>query len=149
MLNSQHCDTLCNPPIPAVTSTSVFVQTDNNGLCDFPLLHLLIVCFSLIYLKLLGQLENTGPPPAEKEMISSLPTVCISEEQTGSDTSHRNTSSNIFLIIFTLSFVPYLSFLPLLPSFLPLPFYFLSLNPFFNVSTSFASLVFLLLLLPC
>lgn len=86
MSNSQHCDTLCNPPIPAVTSTSVFVQTDNNGLCDFPSLHLLIVCFSLIYPKLLGQLENTGPPPAEKEMISSLPTVCISEEQTGSDT---------------------------------------------------------------
>ncbi|XP_077446062.1 E3 ubiquitin-protein ligase RNF115 isoform X2 [Stigmatopora argus] len=33
--------------------------------------------------ELLGQLENTGPPPAEKNMISSLPTVCISEEQTG------------------------------------------------------------------
>ncbi|XP_057684404.1 E3 ubiquitin-protein ligase RNF115 isoform X2 [Corythoichthys intestinalis] len=32
--------------------------------------------------ELLGQLENTGPPPAEKNMISSLPTVCISEEQT-------------------------------------------------------------------
>ncbi len=28
-------------------------------------------------------MENTGPPPAEKEMISSLPTVCISQEQTG------------------------------------------------------------------
>ncbi|XP_034401208.1 E3 ubiquitin-protein ligase RNF115 isoform X7 [Cyclopterus lumpus] len=32
--------------------------------------------------ELLGQLEGTGPPPAEKEMISSLPTVCISQEQT-------------------------------------------------------------------
>ncbi|XP_045913673.1 E3 ubiquitin-protein ligase RNF115 isoform X2 [Micropterus dolomieu] len=32
--------------------------------------------------ELLGQLENTGPPPAEKDMISSLPTVCISQEQT-------------------------------------------------------------------
>ncbi|XP_051928246.1 E3 ubiquitin-protein ligase RNF115 [Hippocampus zosterae] len=32
--------------------------------------------------ELLGQLENTGPPPAEKNMISSLPTVCISQEQT-------------------------------------------------------------------
>ncbi|XP_073340491.1 E3 ubiquitin-protein ligase RNF115 isoform X2 [Pagrus major] len=32
--------------------------------------------------ELLGQLESTGPPPAEREMISSLPTVCISEEQT-------------------------------------------------------------------
>uniref|UniRef100_A0A3Q1G4I7 RING-type E3 ubiquitin transferase n=1 Tax=Acanthochromis polyacanthus TaxID=80966 RepID=A0A3Q1G4I7_9TELE len=32
--------------------------------------------------ELLGQLENTGPPPAKKEMISSLPTVCISQEQT-------------------------------------------------------------------
>ncbi|XP_029370378.1 E3 ubiquitin-protein ligase RNF115 [Echeneis naucrates] len=34
--------------------------------------------------ELLGQLESTGPPPAEKEMISSLPTVCISQEQTDS-----------------------------------------------------------------
>ncbi|XP_037120289.1 E3 ubiquitin-protein ligase RNF115 [Syngnathus acus] len=32
--------------------------------------------------ELLGQLENTGPPPAEKNTISSLPTVCISQEQT-------------------------------------------------------------------
>ncbi|CAJ1083297.1 E3 ubiquitin-protein ligase RNF115 [Xyrichtys novacula] len=32
--------------------------------------------------ELLGQLENSGPPPAEKDMISSLPTVCISQEQT-------------------------------------------------------------------
>ncbi|KAF7664790.1 hypothetical protein LDENG_00164790 [Lucifuga dentata] len=31
---------------------------------------------------LLGQLENTGPPPAEKDMISSLPTVYVSQEQT-------------------------------------------------------------------
>uniref|UniRef100_A0A8D2ZLS7 RING-type E3 ubiquitin transferase n=1 Tax=Scophthalmus maximus TaxID=52904 RepID=A0A8D2ZLS7_SCOMX len=31
--------------------------------------------------ELLGQLESTGPPPAEEEMISSLPTVCISQEQ--------------------------------------------------------------------
>ncbi|KAF7663023.1 hypothetical protein LDENG_00220480 [Lucifuga dentata] len=31
--------------------------------------------------QLLGQLENTGPPPAEKEKISSLPTVTISQEQ--------------------------------------------------------------------
>lgn len=32
--------------------------------------------------ELLGQLECKGPPPAEEEMISSLPTVCISQEQT-------------------------------------------------------------------
>ncbi|XP_015229172.1 PREDICTED: E3 ubiquitin-protein ligase RNF115-like isoform X1 [Cyprinodon variegatus] len=31
--------------------------------------------------ELLGRLENTGPPPAQKEKISSLPTVCISQEQ--------------------------------------------------------------------
>ncbi|XP_056154714.1 E3 ubiquitin-protein ligase RNF115 [Lampris incognitus] len=31
--------------------------------------------------ELLGQLESTGPPPAEKEMISSLPTVSVSQEQ--------------------------------------------------------------------
>ncbi|KAM9415035.1 E3 ubiquitin-protein ligase RNF115 isoform 2-T4 [Salvelinus alpinus] len=34
--------------------------------------------------ELLGQFESTGPPPAEKEMISSLPTVNISQEQTDS-----------------------------------------------------------------
>ncbi|KAG8005253.1 hypothetical protein GBF38_011230 [Nibea albiflora] len=32
--------------------------------------------------ELLGQLENSGPPPAQKEMISTLPTVCIAQEQT-------------------------------------------------------------------
>ncbi|KAM4725070.1 E3 ubiquitin-protein ligase RNF115 [Anableps anableps] len=31
--------------------------------------------------ELLGRLENTGPPPAKKEMISLLPIVCISQEQ--------------------------------------------------------------------
>uniref|UniRef100_A0A8C0VAC2 RING-type E3 ubiquitin transferase n=1 Tax=Cyanistes caeruleus TaxID=156563 RepID=A0A8C0VAC2_CYACU len=32
-------------------------------------------------LQLLGQLENTGPPPADKEKISSLPTVPVTQEQ--------------------------------------------------------------------
>ncbi|XP_073667733.1 E3 ubiquitin-protein ligase RNF115 isoform X3 [Paramisgurnus dabryanus] len=31
--------------------------------------------------QLLGQFENTGPPPAEKEKISSLPTIIITQEQ--------------------------------------------------------------------
>nr|XP_060613847.1 E3 ubiquitin-protein ligase RNF115 [Anolis sagrei ordinatus] len=31
--------------------------------------------------QLLGQLENSGPPPAEKEKISSLPTVTVTQEQ--------------------------------------------------------------------
>ncbi|CAL8247260.1 unnamed protein product [Lota lota] len=31
--------------------------------------------------QLLGQFENTGPPPAEKDKISSLPTVHVSQEQ--------------------------------------------------------------------
>ncbi|XP_077051336.1 E3 ubiquitin-protein ligase RNF115 isoform X1 [Siphateles boraxobius] len=35
----------------------------------------------VVITQLLGQSENTGPPPAEMEMISSLPTVCISSEQ--------------------------------------------------------------------
>ncbi|XP_048881249.1 LOW QUALITY PROTEIN: E3 ubiquitin-protein ligase RNF115 [Brienomyrus brachyistius] len=35
--------------------------------------------------QLLGQFENTGPPPAEKEKISSLPTVVISQEQADSN----------------------------------------------------------------
>ncbi|KAK1794680.1 hypothetical protein P4O66_001393 [Electrophorus voltai] len=34
--------------------------------------------------QLLGQFENTGPPPAEKEKISSLPTVVVSQEQADS-----------------------------------------------------------------
>ena len=33
--------------------------------------------------QLLGQFENTGPPPAEKDKISSLPTVHVSQEQAG------------------------------------------------------------------
>ncbi|CAL9691668.1 unnamed protein product [Knipowitschia caucasica] len=33
---------------------------------------------------LLGRLDNTGPPAADQEAISSLPTVCISEEHTDS-----------------------------------------------------------------
>ncbi|XP_074543483.1 E3 ubiquitin-protein ligase RNF115 [Halichoeres trimaculatus] len=32
--------------------------------------------------ELLGQLESSGPPPAEKDMISSLPTFRISQEET-------------------------------------------------------------------
>uniref|UniRef100_A0A087XSM5 RING-type E3 ubiquitin transferase n=1 Tax=Poecilia formosa TaxID=48698 RepID=A0A087XSM5_POEFO len=31
--------------------------------------------------ELLERLENTGPPPAEQEMISLLPSVCVSQEQ--------------------------------------------------------------------
>ncbi|XP_028317278.1 E3 ubiquitin-protein ligase RNF115 [Gouania willdenowi] len=38
--------------------------------------------FDAVITELLEQLESAGPPPAEKEMISSLPTVFISEEQT-------------------------------------------------------------------
>lgn len=34
-----------------------------------------------IVTQLLGQLENTGPPPADKEKISSLPTVIVTQEQ--------------------------------------------------------------------
>ncbi|KAJ8287904.1 hypothetical protein COCON_G00005630 [Conger conger] len=34
--------------------------------------------------QLLGQFENTGPPPAEREKISSLPTVIVSQEQADS-----------------------------------------------------------------
>ncbi|NXH44253.1 RN115 ligase, partial [Dicaeum eximium] len=37
-----------------------------------------------IVTQLLGQLENSGPPPADKERISSLPTVPVTQEQVGS-----------------------------------------------------------------
>uniref|UniRef100_A0A674K8M0 RING-type E3 ubiquitin transferase n=1 Tax=Terrapene triunguis TaxID=2587831 RepID=A0A674K8M0_9SAUR len=36
-----------------------------------------------IVTQLLGQLENTGPPPADKEKITSLPTVTVTQEQVG------------------------------------------------------------------
>lgn len=42
--------------------------------------------------QLLGQLENTGPPPAEKEKISSLPTVSITQEQAGESYLPRSLS---------------------------------------------------------
>ncbi|XP_057210079.1 E3 ubiquitin-protein ligase RNF115 isoform X2 [Triplophysa rosa] len=35
----------------------------------------------VVITQLLGQTECSGPPPAEKEMISSLPTISISSEQ--------------------------------------------------------------------
>ena len=50
--------------------------------------------------QLLGQFESTGPPPAEKEMISSLPTVSISREQTGvlpTETSYCMNTTNPIL----------------------------------------------------
>ncbi|XP_030043512.1 E3 ubiquitin-protein ligase RNF115 [Microcaecilia unicolor] len=34
-----------------------------------------------IVTQLLGQLENTGPPPADKDKITSLPTVTVTQEQ--------------------------------------------------------------------
>ncbi|KAI4886845.1 hypothetical protein NFI96_021444 [Prochilodus magdalenae] len=37
--------------------------------------------FDAVITQLLGQSESAGPPPAEKEMISSLPTVHVSLEQ--------------------------------------------------------------------
>eukprot|EP00069_Balaena_mysticetus_P021601 bmy_13819T0 len=38
-----------------------------------------------IVTQLLGQLENTGPPPADKEKITSLPTVTVTQEQVESE----------------------------------------------------------------
>lgn len=34
-------------------------------------------------MQLLNQFENTGPPPADKERIKSLPTISITEEHVG------------------------------------------------------------------
>ncbi|XP_065596229.1 LOW QUALITY PROTEIN: E3 ubiquitin-protein ligase RNF115 [Cyrtonyx montezumae] len=34
-----------------------------------------------IVTQLLGQLENTGPPPADRERISALPTVAVTQDQ--------------------------------------------------------------------
>lgn len=93
LLNSQHWHSLWPFLFPHLSS-SFFACTDYNGFWDlFSFSPSSLNClFFLIHPKLLGQLENTGPPPAQKEMISSLPTVCISEEQTGSDKTHPDLS---------------------------------------------------------
>lgn len=39
--------------------------------------------FFFSFLQLLNQFENTGPPPADREKIKSLPTVQITEEHVG------------------------------------------------------------------
>lgn len=44
----------------------------------------MLLFFSLFFLvQLLNQFENTGPPPADKERIKSLPTISITEEHVG------------------------------------------------------------------
>ncbi len=66
---------------------AVITQVAEQGLC----VHVtwsVALCkqadhLSLSLTQLLGQFENTGPPPAEKEKISSLPTVIITQEHTG------------------------------------------------------------------
>lgn len=40
-------------------------------------------CSFLPHMKLLNQFENTGPPPADKERIKSLPIISITEEHVG------------------------------------------------------------------
>lgn len=51
--------------------------------CSAPASPPFIVDPHIYSLQLLEQSENTVPPPAEKDLISSLPTVCVSQEQTG------------------------------------------------------------------
>lgn len=52
-----------------------------GGLCFYSKINFPFLLF--LSLQLLGQLENTGPPPADKEKISSLPTVTVTQEQVG------------------------------------------------------------------
>lgn len=40
-------------------------------------------------LQLLNQFENTGPPPADKERIKSLPTISITQEHVGKFLLHH------------------------------------------------------------
>uniref|UniRef100_A0A674KA01 RING-type E3 ubiquitin transferase n=1 Tax=Terrapene triunguis TaxID=2587831 RepID=A0A674KA01_9SAUR len=48
-----------------------------------------------IVTQLLGQLENTGPPPADKEKITSLPTVTVTQEQVGGLSPISGLSSHV------------------------------------------------------
>lgn len=64
----------------------------------------------MVCVQLLGQFENTGPPPAEKEKISSLPTVHVSQEQAGqrrSSSTHGLAHAYYYLILMVLSFLLY------------------------------------------
>lgn len=45
--------------------------------------HEIMQIFALFHMQLLNQFENTGPPPADKERIKSLPTISITEEHVG------------------------------------------------------------------
>lgn len=64
--------------------------------------------YSPLYAQLLGQFENTGPPPAEKEKISSLPTVIVSQEQAGQSLPFINNFFffNLFYYSFIFLFLP-------------------------------------------
>jgi E3 ubiquitin-protein ligase RNF115/126 len=39
--------------------------------------------FVTVFFQLLNQLESSGPPPADRDKISALPTVAITQEQVG------------------------------------------------------------------
>lgn len=39
--------------------------------------------FFFSHFKLLNQFENTGPPPADRDKIKSLPTVQVTDEHVG------------------------------------------------------------------
>lgn len=45
--------------------------------------------FLVFALQLLNQFENTGPPPADKERIKSLPTISITQEHVGKFLLHH------------------------------------------------------------
>lgn len=46
-----------------------------------------VVLFLSLPHQLLNQFENTGPPPADRDKIKSLPTVQVTEEHVGTGAS--------------------------------------------------------------
>lgn len=52
---------------------------------------------ALFHLQLLNQFENTGPPPADRERIKSLPTISITEEHVGKSVYQSASQATQFL----------------------------------------------------
>lgn len=59
----------------------------------------------LFLLKLLNQFENTGPPPADRERIKSLPTISITEEHVGKSLKRLSPDWSVGSVTFSLSFL--------------------------------------------
>lgn len=69
--------------ITQVFVTPFFCYWVNNGF-DLDSVHNANYSYDLFFFsQLLNQFENTGPPPADRDKIKSLPTVVVTDEHVG------------------------------------------------------------------